>query len=260
MNDIEPQTATKLLKSHWLSHKFKKSRIDNIITELAEAKRDLAKGAETARLDITRLIAAGDTTGDPLEDELVSWPGLNDEKAFTAFVDFSRKLVEAKGRELLLICRYKIQRCWRELCEPRNEDFIDRCGYVLGILSGERVRISSSLHETISLPFEKHFAWGWKGQRESGQTVIGALELESFIEPSVHAFRDFVIGDRPKTATLPTNASVKEQMKLFILIGDEIMEEALRHSKSGLTLKDLETVRKGLYAPTEAEKALAEAI
>ena len=193
--------------------------------------------------------------GDPFQDELVPWLGLDSQPNFQAFTDCNRRLIAAKGQELLLICRHSIPDFPNDL-EGRNDTPFN-WGYVFGMLSGERMRIPDAPRDPIFLPFEKHFLWGWKGRRGSGLTVNGPLELMSFIEPSVSAFSDWVIG-KDKTATPLTEDPDERETKLFILIGDEIDPKTISKTGCPLSPNELETVRKGINAPVTAETIVAE--
>lgn len=223
--------------------------------KLIGAKKDVAKLASSWQANFLERLKNGATTGDPLQDELVPWLGLDSQPSFQAFTDCNRRLIAAKGQELLLICRHSIPDFPNDL-EGRSDTPFN-WGYVFGILSGERLRIPDAPRDPIFLPFERHFLWGWKGERGSGLTVNGPLELMSFIEPSVSAFSDWVIG-KDKIATPSLEDCDEKQTKLFILIGDEITAEGISKTGCSLSHNELETVRKGINAPATAEAIVAE--
>ena len=261
MNEIhadgKPQSLAGFLSDHWLSQRFKRSKVEALKAELNEAMISFRDSASDAKRKIAKRLAAGETTGELLQDELILWGGLDDKDGFDKFLAFDQKLIAAKDQELLLICRHSIPDFPNDL-EGRS-DPLSNWGYVFGVLSGERLRIPDAPRDPIFLPFERHFLWGWRGERGSGLTVAGPLELMTFIEPSVSAFSDWVLGKGQ--TTIPSMEDLDQrQTKMFIFVGAEITEEALRGTGSRLTLDELETVRKGLNAPSEAEKALAEAI
>ena len=257
MKETSRQPLAEILWAHWTSWQFMEARIEVLTQELLEAKRALADDAAAAQRKAIESLKNGETTGDPFQDELVPWLGLDSQPKFQGFTDFNRKLIAAKGQELLLVCRYPLPDFPNGF--RGEKDILFNWGYVFGVLSGERLRIPNAPRDPFFLPFERHFLWGWKGERGSGLTVNGPLELMSFIEPSVCAFSDWVIG-KNKTAKPSLEDCGEEITRMFILIGDEINPERISKTGCPLSPNELGTVRKGLNAPTEAEKALASAI
>jgi len=261
MNEIhadgKPQSLAGFLSDHWLSQRFKRSKVEALKAELNEAMISFRDSASDAKRKIAKRLAAGETTGELLQDELILWGGLDDKDGFDKFLAFDQKLIAAKDQELLLVCRYPLPDFPNGF--RGEKDILFNWGYVFGVLSGERLRIPNAPRDPFFLPFERHFLWGWKGERGSGLTVNGPLELMSFIEPSVCAFSDWVIG-KNKTAKPSLEDCGEEITRMFILIGDEINPERISKTGCPLSPNELGTVRKGLNAPTEAEKALASAI
>ena len=197
-------------------------------------------------------------------DELVPWLGLGNEGAFRAVVDFNKRLVAAKGKELLIVsfCPLPIIKD----SEPANV-----WGYFFGVLSGSRMTARTKREGTIvSLPLSRHFTWGRKQAstrstdligRKKNDLMLGPLELFWNIEPSTQALCDFIAGSGHPSSQQPWGGPVENRPRLFVFIGDQITPGNIYKTVGFMPYpNELETVRRGLNSATETDKSLASAI
>lgn len=130
--------------------------------EVLKAQRELAECWTKSKHEISSLIAQGMSTGNPLHDECLREFGL-DEKRIANLLAFNQKLVGAKGKKCVLTFTWR-QRLSFHLMDPdagrdaSKEDFVTRTGYIVGVLSGERMVFISvnPFGFQIELPFKKY--------------------------------------------------------------------------------------------------------
>lgn len=147
--------------------------IDDLNSQLALANIELREFNAKTKEQIIAELNAGATTGDPLQDEIIRHFGL-DGKAIDKITAFSRRLVAAAGRELLIAIPYRKQKKFPMFGPVGPDCFTACCGYVLGILSGESLRLKTSPESSLEFPFKCYIVSGFEDQRDShgGPTAL----------------------------------------------------------------------------------------
>ncbi len=138
---------------------------DNVIREKLS---DYLKG-------LKKRLVEGETTGDPLQDELILRFGLFSKAELKKVVEFSKVLENSKGAELVIYARH--EQTIRHVMIPTPGDENESAtvwGFVFGILSGERLRIGET--GNLIIPFARYFnniPW----QREPEERILEPFEL-----------------------------------------------------------------------------------
>ena len=220
----------------------------------AEIER-LSKFNSEAKDAITKAIKAGQTTGDPLQDEIIMCFGL-DREVIGKILAFSKKLVDAKGKEFLIAISYQKQMCFRLMGRGHSDDDFMTCwGYVFGTLSGERLKLevkSEAENWIMTIPFSRHIINGFEHteDRESTEgpvTVSGCL-----LEPSTLTILSSIMGTQTELGSALSKSLRTCARNVVILLGDEINYTDLRKTETGCLL-NLEDIKERLkkVAPQE---------
>ena len=210
---------------------------------LQAANEQLSEFNTSASQTIRESLAHAGTTGDPLQDEVLSSLGLNREYIY-AILAFNSRLMAASGSELLLAVDYKTRFCWRE-DYVSDRDCQQNTGYILGVLSGERIKLENSgpgiFDVSVIIPFERSVLWGF-GLNKGFERKDGSLSLLSglFGSGSIN-FLCEILG-------------IEHQHHVQILFGAEIEQ-----SKHLLPL-DLNPAREVLNAATVEEQVARDGI
>ena len=213
------QTTTIDLEEFFASMKAEEATIAQLTDALLEARDKQASEQECVDRIIISCLNNGETTGDPFQDELIRWLGL-DKRALDRFMAFNQRLIAAKGQELLLTCSYRIP---TSVNSGTNQIvYATHDGCILGILSGERMSIEMQPTEaTIVIPLAHYVAWNWRQQKGGMQMVSAPLELTScpHRQPNILTLRSHIC--QPE-------AHAEDQVKMAILLGAEIDEPKTR--------------------------------
>jgi len=255
-----PLPLDEALKYHWIGQQFTTARIEELTRQLAEAKSELVTNAAAAQAKFKQRLDDGETTGDPFKNELIKWPGLEDVETFKKLLALNDLVKISKGQEFLLIESYAAPKRSIGGADHHEAGPAMNWCFVLGILSGERIRINDSPNncESVILPFERYFFWRHGAHGSSRGN--GKMELYWLDEPSSNAVRDCMLVGSLKPEASQFDRFDTDTPRTFIFIGDEISPESLFRTGCPLSPNELETVRKGLNAPTKAESSMAEAI
>lgn len=243
------------LTQYWQIQTALQRQITYRTEALNNAKKALSDSDSAAQQDFISRIENGETTGDPLQDELLKHFGFSKD-LLDGVLAFSQRLVAAKGKELLLQTTYEVR--YRFGSEIRPGDIGTVHGYVLGILSGNPLIMNPPgceelLDPHIVLPFERYVTMNHQDDRRNG-TFSGPLRVsESHHEPSTHSLLHAIWKMSESYPSSDTGCH-----RILIFVGDEI--------PSGDTividqkLIDISYLRKDLSTPTTEEKFQGEGI
>lgn len=210
------------------------------------ARSRLYEASEDIKRIVLRELDQGQSTGDVVQDEAFRIFGLN-KQVLDKLVAFSDRLIHSKGKEMLAIFPYQMQVRFSGPGDERKSDYQECRGYILGILSGERLELAESKDNIwdglkVVLPFERHVTWGFNINHNAGalQPKIGKVTLCGFSipnlgEPSADSFINSVIGEKDATVS--------------IFVGDDTEDQSQR-----LHLPELIEIRKVLNSATAEEQ------
>jgi hypothetical protein len=198
------------------------SVVDDRTRELNKANEVLSSFNSRARLEIKTSLNYGATTGDSLQDEIIQCYGL-DKQAIDRIMAFNRRLVAAKGEELLIAIPYEIQ--WKHGSETRPDDFHPCWGRIFGTLSGERLQIATGPSLSLTIPFTRHLIRDFDGEPckvKNGPAVL----VEKHYEPNPMT----ILNEVTRTGRMTIQdylalSSKKCGRTTLILLGEEITWE-----------------------------------
>lgn len=183
----------------------KEKEVERLKTELA-IRTGLLQGA----------VAKGGTTGDPLRDKIVLAYGLN--FIVTEHYRLFQDRLAGKVGEFVMI-RYPVEVRQRYGGTLRSADFRHETRFRIGLLQAETLELSADGH-TLTVPVSKYLP---------GVVDVGFM--------NVYAEKDAVTGelfewsgseDRPPSLS---EYVIDKQWAEDLLIGDEAVREALKHSR-----------------------------
>ncbi len=177
--------------------------VANATAALEGAQSELSQYDAMKKAEIDDLLASGMSLGDPLQDKAFLIFGL-DKGALEKVREFSDLLVKSQGADVLMTFTHPKRVRFGKTLEKR--DFVTEYIYVLGKLSGERLKLAREEDHTfimtsVAIPFEKHVLWSSDliGQ-EAYERITGAFVLNStHIEPRVQTILDYLVGKKSES-------------------------------------------------------------
>jgi hypothetical protein len=251
-----PNDLTNTLKANLQYLEVAEKSVQGAQQALSIQQQKLAEVQAFANENLRKELLKGGTTGNELQDEVILYRGLNSVE-IEKFLAFNKLLQDAEGDELL------IRLGWEERIQfggGRGDGATaPRTGYLLGRLSGDRIRFVGDLdlkegpHSTnigFQLPFTRYVKTGFQYDKDKPvKPILGPYTLyQSFVSPLYYPLLAFIL--REKGAN-PTGEECGLILKghsadtIFPDIQPEILPKSLLEMLDG---------------PTEEEKILAENI
>lgn len=224
---------------------------------LSSSRSQLQAFNQHKKEELVGELLAGQTTGDPLQDEIVSVFGA-DRNAIVKILAFNQKLMEGQG---ILIAVHRSE-CFKHVMIPtpsNQNEYITRTGYIYGIPSGERLVIRRCEEKlprwqsnAVVLPFKRYAKWGFErgdtefpveGNLSFGENLLGG-DLDTF------GFLSSIIKDTSKphqSRELDILETSEPGLEVFFDYGDQVdmglglvknaqIRIALRHGRKLVTV------------------------
>lgn len=155
-----------------------KKEVEAARAVLRQAELSLSTFMSDAQLKIIEGMKAGGTTGDALYDECLTVFGLN-QQYNAPIVGFNQRLMARAGKKCLLTFRGKQRIRYSGSGDSSEQDYIPITTYVLGILSGERLRIAKDDtpmgYWIITFPFSRYVSRGLVDSEQETKPRKGPL-------------------------------------------------------------------------------------
>lgn len=233
------------LTTHFSAQAKREADIVRLTEELKEINKALMEFNYAARADLIAAFDAGETTGDPLQDELIRCFGLN-RRAIEKAVKLNRRITEAAGKEMHIKISYQIDGGIRSSFE--REEPVMRTGHIFGTLSGAPLALQAR-RLSLVIPFERYVVEGFRtgeGIFEGPLAVSGSGE-----QPSALTLIEAITGIdefTPEDLALPLVVDHRHSLAM-ILVNDEVEED--RSEPFGF-IPDIVRLRKRLHEPDKA--------
>jgi hypothetical protein len=257
MNTPPVGTAGVLDLEHiWIQRSLLELSLDTAQRDLTAAQEALNQFETSTKAAMQAAFAAGQSTGNPLQDELLAYYGPN-LTAIERALAFNCRLQANIGEEILLIFERYERICWGG--SARREDFSPNRGYALGVLGTGRLCLSRLADRTfVVIPCTRHVRWGLLNVADVlnaanghdsvayDNLTLGCTLGEADWLPAL----DAIVGIKPRPASFE-HGYHPPGTKVTILVGkDEI----------GIPSVDLSVARGRLYAASPAEMVQGEGI
>lgn len=202
---------------------------------------------EDAKTALIESLGLGYSTGDPLRDEVLQIFGL-DKEILDKVVAFNDRLIKSRGKEMIAVFPYRQRIRFGGPGDKRESDYANCEGYVFGVLSGERLKLTRSGENRwddlkAMIPFDRHVVWGFNGNRTTGalRPKIGVVTLCG------HSFLNIL--DEPNAGTFISGIIGGKEADASILIGEEVERGMLKFQ-----FTELKEIRKVLHSATPEEQ------
>jgi len=228
MNEMQPAQESPTrpiydLNPVWMRQSLLQIAIEGAQQALDAARAELARDSAEKKSEIIAALAVGMSTGDPLQDNILTYFGPN-RPILDAVLTFNQRLQNAAGKEILFVCEYSVR--LRHGGTIRPEDLVTEHGYILGTLSGQPLRFEMTEDKkwALTLPLVHSVSWNFdrfgadrKLQRKEGSLTIDRI----FGEPSLLSTLKAITHEEPVPADHSADF-IPAGTKVTFLIGEEI--------------------------------------
>jgi hypothetical protein len=214
---------------------------------------------DATKKQLARELSSGQTTGNPLMDEIVRWFGL-DKNAIDKILAFNESLT--KGKEILIAVPRR--QCTKnvmfptESCQNEYSTFV---GYIYGIPSGRRIKMeldekASFIAYSVILPLQKYVKWDF-GRDDIETPTEGPLIVDGsmFCSLNPNKLLASIIGEvkAPSLRDMSLSGFSPVEATLEVIIDGKIPGDK-NTSGYGETLMALRHGRELMKLPTPSEK------